>query len=213
MSCLSERDLWEKEYRKVRLDPVQRYDPSSFSVRVVELLDSGARILELGCGLGGDSVFFALKGFEVHCIDFSESAIECSIDLIDRYGLETMYPLVHDISEVFPFGDDCFDAFYAHLSLHYFDDETTTKVFDDIYRVLKRNGILFAKVKSIKAAKYGLGEKMGENIYHHHHLRHFFSKEYLEEKTQRFTTIELQEVNEKIYNTESAFLEIIAKKP
>jgi 2-polyprenyl-3-methyl-5-hydroxy-6-metoxy-1,4-benzoquinol methylase len=39
------------------------------------------KILELGCGQGRDSLFFASKGLEVHAIDSTKVAIE---DLNDK---------------------------------------------------------------------------------------------------------------------------------
>lgn len=39
------------------------------------------------------------------------------------------------------FRSESFDIIYAHLSLHYFDEKTTNLIFDEIYRILKHEGI------------------------------------------------------------------------
>lgn len=41
-----------------------------------------------------------------------------------------------DMRQDLPFKDDSFGIVYAHLSLHYFNKETTIRIFDEIQRVL-----------------------------------------------------------------------------
>ena len=38
---------------------------------------------------------------------------------------------------------DKFDVIYANLSLHYFNDKTTTKIFSNLLKLLNKNGYLF----------------------------------------------------------------------
>ena len=58
------------------------------------------------------------------------------------------------------FNNNSFDIIYAHLSLHYFTDKITTKIFNKLYTILKPNGIIFIKYKSVKDTLYGQGEKI-----------------------------------------------------
>ena len=53
-------------------------DPSDFAQKCYsDFKKYGVkRILELGCGQGRDTIFFASKGFDVHAIDASKVAIE-----------------------------------------------------------------------------------------------------------------------------------------
>jgi 2-polyprenyl-3-methyl-5-hydroxy-6-metoxy-1,4-benzoquinol methylase len=53
-------------------------DPSDFAQRCFSYFKEYGvkRILELGCGQGRDTIFFASNGFDVHAIDASKVAIE-----------------------------------------------------------------------------------------------------------------------------------------
>lgn len=92
------------------------------------------------------------------------------------------------------FPENYFDVIYAHLSLHYFDDETTTQIFENLFRILKKKGLIFIKCKSIEDALYGKGEKVDENIYRKGHLRHFFSEKDMKEKLKNFKIIEIKKL-------------------
>jgi len=45
------------------------------------------RILELGCGQGRDTMFFALNGFDVHAVDSSKVAIESIFQKIGQRNI------------------------------------------------------------------------------------------------------------------------------
>lgn len=44
-----------------------------------------SKILEIGCGLGTESIFLALRGMNVTAIDISDSAIKTAKQLADIY--------------------------------------------------------------------------------------------------------------------------------
>ena len=50
-----------------------------------------------------------------------------------------------------------FAAVYAHLSVHYFDDEVTAFIFSEVHRVLRLNGYFALRVKSVENELYGQG--------------------------------------------------------
>jgi ubiquinone/menaquinone biosynthesis C-methylase UbiE len=93
-------------------------------------------LLDLGCGDGRDSLFFASEGLNVTSVDFSESGIKKLNELSKDKGLK-INAIQTDIRKI-NFPDNSFDVIYAHLSLHYFDDEITTQIFDILSRILKK---------------------------------------------------------------------------
>ena len=181
---------------------------NNFAVRAYKLIKRKKlkTLLDLGCGDGRDSIYFFNKGLKVRAVDFSFSGIK---------KLKLQNPKVNyilsDIKKI-KFKTNSFDIIYAHLSLHYFDDETTSKIFDNLYRILKKNGLLFVKCKSIDDKLFGKGKKIGENIYEKGHIRHFFSKEYMKEKLKKFKIIKIQKTSSVYHNYKSAFIEAAATK-
>ena len=105
--------------------------PSIFAQEFAELLADrnikNGKILELGGGLGQDGRYFMSLGFDVTSTDLKDSDDVKALDMREM---------------PWPFADSEFDIIYAHLSLHYFDTETTRAIFAEIQRVLKNDGIL-----------------------------------------------------------------------
>ena len=55
-----------------------------------------------------------------------------------------------DIKEKLPFEDNSIGLINANLSIHYFDMENTIKIFNEIHRVLKPNGLFIGRIKNEK---------------------------------------------------------------
>ncbi|GIW63517.1 MAG: hypothetical protein KatS3mg091_319 [Patescibacteria group bacterium] len=144
-------------------------------------------LLDLGCGDGRDSIYFANKGLKVTAVDFSKSGIEKLKTRQNRIK-NRINCILKDIRNI-NFPENSFVVIYAHLSLHYFDDKTTSKIFDNLYKVLKKGGLIFVKCKSTDDALFGKGKKVGENMYKKGHVQHFFTKEYMTEKLKFITNI------------------------
>ena len=62
------------------------------------------------------------------------------------------------MSKGLPFEDNLTDIIIGDLSLHYFTEQQTFKILDEIKRVLKPNGLLLFRVNSVKDVNYGAGE-------------------------------------------------------
>lgn len=133
--------------------------PSIFAQQAVEYFPTRGKILELGAGLGQDSIYFASKGFEVTCTDFditsASSAIGEDVALSSKIDIQQL-----DLRDSFDLRDETYDVVYAHLSLHYFDHETTGRIFDDIHRVLKPNGVIAFFTNSTSDPEYGTGKEI-----------------------------------------------------
>lgn len=185
---------------------------TAFAEEVDEHLSAHSTILELGCGEGNDSNYFAEQGHAVIATDFSDVVIDQNTKRWVHSGLTFK---VQDISQPFLFDDASFDIVYARLSLHYFTNETTKGIFREIARVLKPGGTLYFMCKSVDDHIYGQGEKIEDDMYERDgHVRHFFSKEYavklLDQAELKQENIETGE--EMIYDRQSAFIKVVAKK-
>jgi SAM-dependent methyltransferase len=124
-----------------------------------------ARILDLGCGTGWTSLFFARAGYEVVGADIAPDMIRLANEERDRQGVPNVSFVVSDY-EALTFSNE-FDAVVFFHSLHHADDEglAVRKAF----AALKPGGVLLAdepgvghatSADSLKAvARFGVTEK------------------------------------------------------
>lgn len=206
----SQREHWDGLHAKGALDHFAD-DPTPFCYEVAALLPPHQKILELGCGAGNDSNYFAMLGHQVLATDFSEVAIEKNREF---YKNDNLTFEVLDISNALPFKNNSYDLVYARLSLHYFTDEKTREIVGEIARILKPGGLLAFVCKSTSDPKYGVGKMIEKDMYENGgHVRHFFSKNYTEKLLQdEFETLKLEEGEEEFYSDISAFIKVIARK-
>ncbi len=177
-------DYWEELHK--------RYDglgwtekPSIFAEEIVEYLPKNGTLLDLGAGQGQDSVYFAQAGFAVFSTDIEVGIIERA----DEYSKEFFGKLdkprpgmrfqVVDLQKKFPFEENTFNIVYSHLALHYFNKESTEKLFSEIYRVLKPGGVLAFLVNSVSDPEFNTGKKLEEGYFDTEgtHKRYFSVKD------------------------------------
>ncbi len=72
-------------------------DMESLYQPFLQLLSPNARILDLGCGSGRDSLGFKNKGYQVEAMDYSEELVKKAIILT---GIKKSFCVVHDFSFV-----------------------------------------------------------------------------------------------------------------
>ena len=106
-------------------------------------------LLDLGCGIGQYSKYFADNGFSVTAADISERALT---KLKERSPEIKTFQL--DMTEPLPFADDAFDTVFANLSIHFFSKKDTENLIREIKRVLKSGGLFIGSCNSSSAYKY-----------------------------------------------------------
>ncbi len=96
----------------------------------------GKRLLDLGCGAGENSVYFAKKG--AHCVatDYSPGMVEVALQLADRYGVKIEGRTANAMALEFP--DNTFDLVYASNLLHHIPNPEMA--LKEMHRVLKPGG-------------------------------------------------------------------------
>ncbi|PIR48637.1 hypothetical protein COU80_02925 [Candidatus Peregrinibacteria bacterium CG10_big_fil_rev_8_21_14_0_10_55_24] len=197
------KELWDATYKKRKM-----VSPLDFTIKAYDYLKDHPQssLLDVGCGDGRDALFFTEKNMHVTAIDFSQEAI-CKL-MTKNPSIDARVMNMENMD----FPDESFDAIYAHLSLHYFDDRTTDRIFLNIHRMLKPEGYFFVKCKSVHDPLFGKGEKIEEDMYLYEHQRHFFSREYLARKLRDFIVLEIAETAASYDGKESAFVEAMARK-
>lgn len=118
----------------------------------------GSKILDAGCGGGRNLVYFLREGFEVFGIDKSENAVEYCRQLAKELAPNTS-PENFQVSTVekMLFADVSFDLVISSAVLHFATDETHfNQMFNEMWRVLRPGGILFARL----ASEIGIEERV-----------------------------------------------------
>lgn len=156
--AIQDKDKWEEIHNIYKSkDWIDK--PSIFSTQAIEYFPEQAKILELGAGHGQDSRYFAANGFEVISTDNGEVGLEENRQKNVSQGVDILVEYL-DLNDDFKYLDEQFDVVYAHLSLHYFTNQRTNKIFDEIYRVLKPGGIIAFFTNSTDDPEFNTGKKL-----------------------------------------------------
>lgn len=118
-----------------------------------------SRILDLGCGTGRHTIYFAEKGFDVYGFDLSSYAIQRSTERLNERNLSA-HLLVWDMSKRFPYENEFFDAIIAIRVIHHARMKVIKHVISEVNRTTKKNGYFYAQVPTLERnLKY---ERLGE---------------------------------------------------
>lgn len=198
-------DNWNNKYTE------DGKKPSLFAKHVFDFIkDKNIKtILDLGAGKGRDANFFSQHQYDITAQDISAAALEYI-----RQNNPAIKTICSDLTENQTFSQQ-YDLIFANLSLHYFDENTTLKIFQKLHQALTTNGLLCFACKSVHNAEYGKGTAMAPHIFEHGHIRHFFSEEYTQEllRQSRFKPLRLREqkTDEPHYG-QYIFIECFAQK-
>lgn len=114
-------------------------------------IPAGARVLEVGCGVGSESVYLAVQGFQVSGIDISEHAIERARTLAGVYGAEVDWA-VGDVLDL-PYEEDSFDVVVDRGCFHCLRDHERAKFASEIARVIRSRGLYV--LRCLASQRYG----------------------------------------------------------
>ncbi len=120
------RSPWAREYVRRPKEYIWGTEPSSFAREVSALLSPGARVLDLGCGEGRDSVFFAARGFDVTGVDASLAGLRKAERLARERGVEVRW--AHADMARFTL-DGPFDLVYSCGAVHYVPRRERARLF------------------------------------------------------------------------------------
>jgi ubiquinone/menaquinone biosynthesis C-methylase UbiE len=98
---------------------------------------AGKSLLDLGCGAGENSVYFASRGANCVAADYSPGMVEVALKLAEANGVEVKGKVVNAMAIAFP--DNSFDIVYASNLLHHIPDPQVA--IQEAHRVLKPGGL------------------------------------------------------------------------
>lgn len=132
-----EHELGTREF----FDEVERYRYVEYAPWMPRTMEferfAGARLLEIGCGMGSDLLQFARGG--AHCvgIDLTPRSVEITRHRFALY--ETPGAFMISDGEHLPFPDESFDVVYSNGVLHHTPD--TAGAVREVHRVLRTGGV------------------------------------------------------------------------
>jgi len=129
---------WNQKYKE-RINDVSLPQPTPLLKELTPLL-KGKSVLEIACGLGGNSVYLSQLGFDVTSWDISDIAVRYLNDLSVKHNLSIKAEVkdldtLHEVSDSF---DLVVDTFYLNRSL-----------FPQIKKLVNPKGLFFMQTFSV----------------------------------------------------------------
>ena len=173
-------------------------EPSIAAVKSLNFFKK-KNIVELGAGLGRDTIFFAQNSIHVEALDYSQKAIESINIKAKKLDLEKFIKAkVFDVRKKLPFNNNTIDACFSHMlycmALSNLDLENLNK---EIHRILKPGGINIYTVRHTNDGDYKNGIHIGEDLYKNDgFIVHFFSKDKINQLSKDFEILNIEKFEE-----------------
>lgn len=117
-----------------------------------KMLKTNSKILDIGCGHGRHVIYFAGKGHDVFGIDSYRPILrQLERDLLTNNLHANLK--CRDINRGLPYPDGYFDLIIATRSIHHTKDKQLKRIFKEIDRILKTNGLLFLQIPDYEGSK------------------------------------------------------------
>jgi len=162
-------ERWD-DYHKKTHNPEEPH--SLYAEEKEKLFPRGCLVVELGGGTGSDSLYFLKQGHSVVILDISDFALKTATERAAKENLGQRLATrqvdfgLHQI----PIKESSVEIVYSRISLHYFGSKHTTKLFSEIYKMLKPGGTAYLTFKSpedVEEMDYlrNVGVEYEENVF------------------------------------------------
>ena len=176
-------------------------EPSSASINALKLFKEKniKNIVELGAGLGRDTLYFAKNSIFVEALDYSKSSIQSITNKAIKLNLKNFInPKICDVRKKLPFKDNSIEGCFSHMlycmALSNFDLENLN---NEICRILKPGGINIYTARNTEDGDYKNGNHIGEDLYENDgFIVHFFSKEKVKKLSKGFKILDIEKFDE-----------------
>mgnify|MGYP001441195519 FL=1 len=157
------------------------------------------KIIEIGAGLGRDTVFFAKNSINTIALDYSLSGIKVINQKIKKNNLSNFISTkLFDVRKKLPFEDNSIEACYSHmLYCMAMTTKDLKKLNNEIHRILKPGGINIYTVRHTNDGDFKNGIHIGEDLYENDgFIVHYFSEEKVSSLLNGFKNITLEKFEE-----------------
>jgi len=157
------------------------------------------KIVEIGAGLGRDTIFFAKNSIHTIALDYSPSGIKVINQKAKKDNLSNYISTkLFDVREKLPFENNSIEACYSHM-LYCMALKTSDlkKLNNEILRILKPGGINIYTVRHTNDGDFQNGIHRGEDLYENDgFIVHYFSEEKVNSLLNGFKNISLEKFEE-----------------
>ena len=156
-------------------------------------------IVELGAGLGRDSLYFAKNSIKTTALDYSASAINVINEKIKKNNLSKyLSTKIFDVRKNLPFEDNSIEACYSHmLYCMALTNEDLQNLNTEILRILKPGGYNIYTVRHTDDGDYKNGIHRGEDLYENDgFIVHYFSSKKINSLINGFENTYLEKFEE-----------------
>tara|TARA_B100000029_G_scaffold417155_1_gene421678 strand:- start:39 stop:692 length:654 start_codon:yes stop_codon:yes gene_type:complete len=156
-------------------------------------------IIELGAGLGRDTVFFAKNFIHIQALDYSKTSIESIASKSDKFNVSNFIkPKVFDVRNKLPFEDNSIEGCFSHmLYCMAMSNSDLKNLNNEICRVLKPGGLNIYTVRHTEDGDYKNGIHRGEDLYENDgFIVHFFSIEKVNQLSKGFEILDIEKFEE-----------------
>jgi SAM-dependent methyltransferase len=157
------------------------------------------KIVELGVGLGRDTLFFAKNSINVEALDYSPAAIKIINKKILENKLSNLVSAkIFDVRKKLPFEDNSVEACFSHMLYCMALSTAELKYLNsEICRILKPGGFNIYTVRHTGDGDYKNGKHVGEDLYENDgFIVHFFSEGKVKKIAAGFTIINIEKFEE-----------------
>ena len=156
-------------------------------------------IIELGAGLGRDTIYFAKNSIKVTALDCSPTAIKIIEDKSSNLRLSDFINVqTHDLRQKLNFKDNSFEGCYSHmLYCMAFTYSELENLNNEICRVLKKDSLNIYTARNYRDADYKKGIYHGEDLYEMNgYIVHYFSDEKIKKLLKGFKNLSIDHFDE-----------------
>ncbi len=190
---------WEKNFSsKPEMFGLEPSIPAKKSLELFKKQNI-TKIIELGAGLGRDTIFFAQNSIHVKALDYSLSGIKVINKKSEKLNLSNFISTkIFDVREKLPFEDNSIEACFSHmLYCMALANNDLENLNQEIHRILKPKGINIYTVRHTNDGDFKKGIHRGEDLYENDgFIVHFFSKDKVKSLLKGFENISIDEFEE-----------------
>ena len=171
--------------------------------------DNIKEIIELGAGLGRDTVFFAKNKIKVEALDYSPTAIKIIEKKVKENNFSKLISTKNfDVRGGLPYEDNSIKGVFSHmLYCMALSSQEIENINNEICRVLKPNGINIYTVRHTNDGDYKKGIHIGEDLYENDgFIVHYFSEEKVNSLLNGFKNISLEKFEEGTFPRKLLFI-------
>jgi ubiquinone/menaquinone biosynthesis C-methylase UbiE len=142
--------------------------------------DAQVEQIILDCGAGGNFpklALFAIHGFETYGIEISEERIQNAEDYAKKNGFNLN--ITKGDMRKLPYENEAFGFVYSYNTIFHMNKEEIAEALNEMFRVLKKQGLIYVNLLSIDDSSYGIGKEISSSTFMDEENGEQFSHTYL----------------------------------